>query len=58
MMALQLDEESADKEVSDESKEKTKKTAQLTIMKMKREKLMVMNRKAMVMLIVIMMMLV
>ena len=57
-MALQLDEESADKEVSDESKEKTKKTAQLTIMKMKREKLMVMNRKAMVMLIVIMMMLV
>ena len=58
MMALQLDEESADKEVSDESNEKTKKTAQLTIMKMKREKLMVMNRKAMVMLIVIMMMLV
>ena len=58
MMALQLDEESADKEVSDESKEKTKKTAQLTIMKMKREKLRVMNRKAMVMLIVIMMMLV
>ena len=58
MMALQLDEESADKEVSDESNEKTKKTAQLTILKMKREKLMVMNRKAMVMLIVIMMMLV
>ena len=58
MMALQLDEESADKEVSDESNEKTKKTAQLTIMKIKREKLMVMNRKAMVMLIVIMMMLV
>ena len=57
MMALQLDEESADKEVSDESNEKTKKTAQLTILKMKREKLMVMNRKAMVMLIVIMMML-